>query len=517
MLEFLNYQITWDNVTDRDKIPDSLLYELERIYSEIQNPKKSTVSKLQKLIKKYPENPQLKNYLTVVYKELGDYNKAMSYNDELLKQHPKYFFALVNKAYHYEFQKEYEKMKELLGTSFDLKKLYPEREVFHISEFMIMQMMAVSYYAGTGDMEQANLRLEFMKDVEKDSAFVQKAEEIMIAARRDDTLKRFTEEQKLKITPEHKFSPNLDLGAKSDFNYTETNKLYTIDFAEDLENIREYLSLDRDRLIEDLDMVLKYDYTEFMYRPEEDDTEAGFHAYNLLGELEAEEALPTVLEMMCMDDEYLDRTFGDYLTQDGWMSLIKMSKNRPGDLENYLKLPGGNTYFRSVAIDTLTQMFIHYPDKQNEVKNIYKRLLQFFIKSEIEDNVIDSVLNGFFISDLIDLRLKEFLPQIKELYDSKKVSRSICGDFKDAERDINNIQPYPYAKREIKSIYELYEFYYRPDDDDFTFDSSKTIESLNKLRHLTPRTTAKIGRNDPCPCGSGKKFKKCCLGKGIYD
>jgi hypothetical protein len=21
----------------------------------------------------------------------------------------------------------------------------------------------------------------------------------------------------------------------------------------------------------------------------------------------------------------------------------------------------------------------------------------------------------------------------------------------------------------------------------------------------------KIGRNDPCPCGSGKKFKKCCL------
>jgi len=24
---------------------------------------------------------------------------------------------------------------------------------------------------------------------------------------------------------------------------------------------------------------------------------------------------------------------------------------------------------------------------------------------------------------------------------------------------------------------------------------------------------AKIGRNDPCPCGSGKKYKKCCMGK----
>jgi SEC-C motif-containing protein len=27
-----------------------------------------------------------------------------------------------------------------------------------------------------------------------------------------------------------------------------------------------------------------------------------------------------------------------------------------------------------------------------------------------------------------------------------------------------------------------------------------------------PRTAAKVGRNDPCPCGSGKKYKKCCGG-----
>ncbi|WP_232305550.1 SEC-C metal-binding domain-containing protein [Gilvimarinus polysaccharolyticus] len=24
------------------------------------------------------------------------------------------------------------------------------------------------------------------------------------------------------------------------------------------------------------------------------------------------------------------------------------------------------------------------------------------------------------------------------------------------------------------------------------------------------RKTPKVGRNDPCPCGNGKKFKKCC-------
>lgn len=25
--------------------------------------------------------------------------------------------------------------------------------------------------------------------------------------------------------------------------------------------------------------------------------------------------------------------------------------------------------------------------------------------------------------------------------------------------------------------------------------------------------TSKVGRNDPCPCGSGKKYKSCCLQK----
>lgn len=25
---------------------------------------------------------------------------------------------------------------------------------------------------------------------------------------------------------------------------------------------------------------------------------------------------------------------------------------------------------------------------------------------------------------------------------------------------------------------------------------------------------SKVGRNDPCPCGSGKKYKKCCVVKG---
>ena len=34
---------------------------------------------------------------------------------------------------------------------------------------------------------------------------------------------------------------------------------------------------------------------------------------------------------------------------------------------------------------------------------------------------------------------------------------------------------------------------------------------ISKLKsNLTSQTHKKIGRNDLCPCGSGKKYKKCC-------
>ncbi len=30
---------------------------------------------------------------------------------------------------------------------------------------------------------------------------------------------------------------------------------------------------------------------------------------------------------------------------------------------------------------------------------------------------------------------------------------------------------------------------------------------------MAPKTTARPGRNDPCYCGSGRKYKHCCLAK----
>ena len=42
-------------------------------------------------------------------------------------------------------------------------------------------------------------------------------------------------------------------------------------------------------------------------------------------------------------------------------------------------------------------------------------------------------------------------------------------------------------------------------------DHFEGITIRDRQRKPIVRTGPKVGRNDPCPCGSGKKFKKCCV------
>jgi preprotein translocase subunit SecA len=41
----------------------------------------------------------------------------------------------------------------------------------------------------------------------------------------------------------------------------------------------------------------------------------------------------------------------------------------------------------------------------------------------------------------------------------------------------------------------------------------KLTDGAEPLAESSAPTPGKVGRNDPCPCGSGKKYKKCCYPK----
>ena len=47
--------------------------------------------------------------------------------------------------------------------------------------------------------------------------------------------------------------------------------------------------------------------------------------------------------------------------------------------------------------------------------------------------------------------------------------------------------------------------------DDWQAHTERSLEFHSKNAEMLKRRWSEApGRNDPCPCGSGKKFKKCC-------
>lgn len=111
------------------------------------------------------------------------------------------------------------------------------------------------------------------------------------------------------------------------------------------------------------------------------------------------------------------------------------------------------------------------------------------------------VLNGFLIASLIDLGAAPAIELIREAFSKNQVDLSIVGDVEDAEMAL--------GLRGRRST---------PRPRLHHFGSALDLDSLaglydDSIPELPQRRAAKIGRNDPCPCGSGKKFKKCCLNK----
>ena len=52
---------------------------------------------------------------------------------------------------------------------------------------------------------------------------------------------------------------------------------------------------------------------------------------------------------------------------------------------------------------------------------------------------------------------------------------------------------------------------YEKDDDNQEYKDEYEEEAFDyDSQQSIVREEPKVGRNDPCPCGSGKKYKKCC-------
>lgn len=59
-------------------------------------------------------------------------------------------------------------------------------------------------------------------------------------------------------------------------------------------------------------------------------------------------------------------------------------------------------------------------------------------------------------------------------------------------------------------IRHVVEFFKDMDEEELALRYAQIERKQNDFGKKKPTKVIKVGRNDPCPCGSGKKYKKCC-------
>jgi tetratricopeptide (TPR) repeat protein len=88
----------------------------------------------------------------------------------------------------------------------------------------------------------------------------------------------------------------------------------------------------------------------------------------------------------------------------------------------------------------------------------------------------------------------------------KKFFQSFLNEKNEEKMYSDNVSQ---TRKLLKTNPELMDTYGGSDDFDSEYDENdENDENIIELESV--RTGPKIGRNDPCPCGSGKKYKKCC-------
>ena len=109
---------------------------------------------------------------------------------------------------------------------------------------------------------------------------------------------------------------------------------------------------------------------------------------------------------------------------------------------------------------------------------------------------------------------------VKRAFDRGFIDRHLLG-FDEFEQDLKHGierpgEPWRLGDDEYKifgdTVEELSGWHCFAEQDSEDRDEWRQLEELDHILSEPHRNPFKgIGRNDPCPCGSGKKFKKCCL------
>ncbi len=151
-----------------------------------------------------------------------------------------------------------------------------------------------------------------------------------------------------------------------------------------------------------------------------------------------------------------------------------------------------------MAVTSLAVFARKYSSQKNEIKN-------YILKSF--NTTSDTEFAALIVDDLVSLHDASVLPDIQRAFEEGRIEEfiinmedieSIISDTTDKRFERHLKEPVDhFSRKEIEYLHNLH----------YTRSEKKDVEPAEV------ESKKKIGRNDPCPCGSGKKYKKCCMGK----
>ena len=240
---------------------------------------------------------------------------------------------------------------------------------------------------------------------------------------------------------------------------------------------------------------------------------AALHVIYLAAQQRERRAFP-LLCRLARDEAALDAAIGDGLTEDFPGILAATFDGDLGRLQALILDAAADAMVRHAALEALTLLFATraLPMAQAEpcLRDLHDRLLR---QEQVDDWVWVGWQQAVSMLGLAGLRAEAMA-----LFRGGKIDQSIMG-AKDFEADLRDGTEPGVNRLElleeqgvtpIGDVVALFAEWHR------IREAEAARLAARAVRPDLPVTTAvnpyrDVGRNDPCPCGSGKKFKKCCL------
>ena len=238
----------------------------------------------------------------------------------------------------------------------------------------------------------------------------------------------------------------------------------------------------------------------------------------LLAEFREPAAYPLLVRFTRLPEAQLYDLLGDSVTEDLPRLLAAVQDGDVRPIQGLVEDRAVYSFARWSALRALCVLVVTGERTRDEVVGYLQSLLRGKLEREpsaVWDGVVDCA---------VALHPGELLPELKRAYEEEladechrsweEVEDEAARSPADVLAELpNEERPFTTTLNEMSTWH-----CFRPDSEwrlnpklDLSEPEPPGYDyDLPPLPYVAP---AKVGRNDPCPCGSGKKFKKCCLDK----